>query len=157
MSESSRNVRIVRIYPLTVLFTFTMVIIINSILGLIIINNIIIIINYVPHPLIYRYSLYVPSTISWLSKKQAVVALSTSEAEYIALSLATQEAVWLRRLLTDLMAPPDGPTILMEDNQGAIAIARNPIGQSILTFGITTSVKHCKKGLLTCATVRQVR
>ena len=34
MSESSRNVRIVRIYPLTVLFTFTMVIIINSILGL---------------------------------------------------------------------------------------------------------------------------
>ena len=38
MSESSRNVRIVRIYPLTVLFTFTMVIIINSILGLTSIN-----------------------------------------------------------------------------------------------------------------------
>ena len=33
--------------------------------------------------------------ISWLSKKQAVVALSTSEAEYVALSLATQEVVWL--------------------------------------------------------------
>ena len=40
--------------------------------------------------------------ISWLSKKQAVVALSTAEAEYIALSL---EAVWLRRLLTELRVP----------------------------------------------------
>jgi len=38
--------------------------------------------------------------ISWLSKKQAVVALSTSEAEYVALSLAAQEAAWLQKLLT---------------------------------------------------------
>ena len=39
--------------------------------------------------------------ISWLSKKQSVVALSTSEAEYVALSLATQEAVWIRVKATD--------------------------------------------------------
>ena len=39
--------------------------------------------------------------IDWLSKKQGVVALSTSEAEYVALSAATQEATWLRRLLSD--------------------------------------------------------
>jgi len=58
--------------------------------------------------------------------KQAVVALSTSEAEYVALSLATQEAVWLRKLLiTDLKAASQDSTILMEDNQGTIAIARN--------------------------------
>lgn len=38
--------------------------------------------------------------ISWLSKKQAMVTLSTSEAEYVALSTATQEAIWLRRLLS---------------------------------------------------------
>ena len=38
--------------------------------------------------------------ISWLSKKQAVMALSTLEPEYIALSAATQEVVWLRKLLT---------------------------------------------------------
>jgi len=37
--------------------------------------------------------------ISWLSKKQAIVALSTLEAEYVALSSATQEVVWLRKLL----------------------------------------------------------
>jgi len=66
--------------------------------------------------------------ISWVSKKQAVVALST--AEYIALSFATQEAVWLRRLLSDFGAAPTKPTVLMEDNQGAIAIARNPVAHA---------------------------
>ena len=65
--------------------------------------------------------------ITWLSKKQGIVALSTTEAEYVALSTATQEAVWLRRLLMDINALPNGPTVLMEDNQGAIAIAKNPI------------------------------
>ena len=64
--------------------------------------------------------------ISWFSKKQAIVALSTSEAEYVALCAATQEAVWLRRLLADLKVTTSGPTLLMEDNQGAIAISKNP-------------------------------
>ena len=64
--------------------------------------------------------------ISWLSKKQAIVALSTSEAEYVALCIATQEAAWLRRLLADLKVLTSEPTLLMEDNQGAIAIAKNP-------------------------------
>ena len=40
--------------------------------------------------------------ISWLSHKQSTVALSTAEAEYIALGSATQEAIWLNQLLTDL-------------------------------------------------------
>ena len=65
--------------------------------------------------------------ISWLSKKQTTVALSTSEAEYVSVSAATQEVVWLRRLLTDIQAIPEGPTVIMEDNQGAIGIAKNPI------------------------------
>ena len=43
--------------------------------------------------------------VSWLSKKQATVALSTAEAEYVALSASTQEAIWLRRLLTDVVEP----------------------------------------------------
>ena len=45
--------------------------------------------------------------VSWLSKKQAVVALSTSEAEYVALSMAAQEAAWLLKLFTDLKMPPN--------------------------------------------------
>eukprot|EP00731_Ephydatia_muelleri_P036346 Em0239g7a len=65
--------------------------------------------------------------ISWLSKKQPVVALSTTEAEYVALGAATQEVVWLRRLLSDIKASPKMPTIISEDNQGTIAIARNPV------------------------------
>ena len=69
--------------------------------------------------------------VSWLSKKQAIVALSTSEAEYVALSFATQEVVWLRKLLiTDLKSTSQKPTVLMEDNQGAISIAKNPVAHA---------------------------
>ena len=66
------------------------------------------------------------SLISWASKKQPVVALSTTEAEYIALCLATQEAMWLRRLLDSVQNPQEGPTLIYEDNQGTICIAKNP-------------------------------
>ena len=69
-------------------------------------------------------------TISWTSKKQATVALSTAEAEYIALNTATQEAIWLQRLLADLSDIQHKPTIIMGDNQGSIAIARNPVFHS---------------------------
>ena len=65
--------------------------------------------------------------VSWLSKKQATVALSTAEAEYVALSTATQEAIWLRRLLTDVGEPLEEPIVIHEDNQGAIAMAKNPV------------------------------
>ena len=67
--------------------------------------------------------------VSWLSKKQAVVALSTSEAEYVALSLAAQEAAWLQKLFTDLQIHTK-PIVIKEDSQGAIALARNPIAHS---------------------------
>ena len=54
------------------------------------------------------------------------VALSTSEAEYIALSGAAQECIWLRQLLSDLGKPPTGPTTLYEDNQSTINMTKNP-------------------------------
>ena len=68
--------------------------------------------------------------VSWLSKKQATVALSTAEAEYVALTTATQEAIWLRRLLTDVGKPLAEPVVINEDNQGAIAMAKNPVGHA---------------------------
>ena len=55
-----------------------------------------------------------------------ILSQSTTEAEYVALSQATQEAIWIRRLLCDLGRKADGPTLINEDNQGAIEIARNP-------------------------------
>ena len=64
--------------------------------------------------------------VSWRGKKQDTVALSTAEAEYVALSSATQECVWMRRLNSELGNPPEGPTTILEDNQSSIAMARNP-------------------------------
>ena len=67
------------------------------------------------------------STVSWSSKCQSVVALSTTEAEYIALSQATQEAIWLRSLIEGMgFTHDEEPTTILEDNQGAIALAKNP-------------------------------
>ena len=65
--------------------------------------------------------------ITWASKKQTSVALSTVEAEYISLCLATQEVAWIRQLFDELDQKPTGPTVIMEDNQGAIAVAHNPV------------------------------
>ena len=66
------------------------------------------------------------STISWRSKKQPIVALSSTEAEYVALCAAAQETIWLRNLLKDINILQPGATTLYEDNQGAIALSKNP-------------------------------
>ena len=66
------------------------------------------------------------STISWCSKRQQTVAKSSTEAEYVALSIATQEVIWLRRLLSDLGVDISTPTEMMEDNRGAIDLSKNP-------------------------------
>lgn len=66
------------------------------------------------------------AAVSWRSKKQACVALSTAEAEYVALAAATQEAVWLRQFNQDILDFPSPCVTLYEDNQSAIAIAKNP-------------------------------
>ena len=68
--------------------------------------------------------------ISWLSRKQSVVALSTTEAEYVALCGATQEAVWLRRWLPNIQSTATTATIINEDNRGTIAVARNPVSHA---------------------------
>ena len=67
------------------------------------------------------------SLISWKSKKQSIVALSTCEAEYVALATATEEAKFLRQLLADLMCLPCKKACMYVDNQGAIALANNPV------------------------------
>ena len=66
------------------------------------------------------------STVRWCSKRQACVARSTTEAEYIALSITSQEAVWLRRLLENVLKKQDNPTVLYEDNQGTTELTKNP-------------------------------
>ena len=69
--------------------------------------------------------------ISWISKKQQVVALSTTEAEYIALCSATQEAVWLKRLVEEIRPNEvKTPILIQEDNQGTIAMSNNPVAHA---------------------------
>ena len=65
-------------------------------------------------------------TVSWRSRKQSIIALSTTEAEYVALCDAAQEAVWLRRLLGDIGFKLSSATTIIEDNQGAICLSQNP-------------------------------
>jgi len=65
--------------------------------------------------------------VSWSSRLQTTVALSTAEAEYMALSAAVQEAIYLRRSLKSLGFEQKAPTPIMEDNQGCIAMTANPV------------------------------
>ena len=65
------------------------------------------------------------AAISWRSKKQASVTLSTAEAEYIALASAAQEALWLQQLTTDLKHEPAAATVIFEDNQSTISMVKN--------------------------------
>jgi hypothetical protein len=68
--------------------------------------------------------------ISWKSRKQPTVALSSCEAEYIALAGAVQESLYLDQLLNNIgCTVQEGPTVIFEDNQGAIALAGNPVNR----------------------------
>jgi len=93
--------------------------------------------------------------ISWKSTKQSVVATSSTEAEYIACSEAAKEALWLRRVMTEICGTPTmepmeysheseaqkivetllsserpipakEPQIIFANNQGAIQLSKNP-------------------------------
>lgn len=66
--------------------------------------------------------------ISWSSKKQTSIALSTMEAEYIACCSATQEAVWLRRFIKHLsvLERAAEPVYIWTDNMAALAYAKDP-------------------------------
>ena len=63
-------------------------------------------------------------SISWESRKQRTVALSTTEAEYMALSDAAKEAVYLRALLNKI-GYPQKVVEIFNDNQGTIQLTKN--------------------------------
>ena len=64
------------------------------------------------------------AAVSWKSCKQTSVALSTAEAEYIALSGAFQEAMWFQQLIADVLNKRVQETTIFEDNQSTIYLAR---------------------------------
>lgn len=67
------------------------------------------------------------SLINWFSKKQPVVALSSTEAEIIAFSESVKESLCLRQLVSELNGQVKGTTVIAQDNQSAIAICLDPI------------------------------
>jgi hypothetical protein len=63
--------------------------------------------------------------VSWSSKRQEIVSLSTTESEYVAAAHAAKEAIWLRTLIAQIFSPFSEPTTLFSDNQSAIALTQD--------------------------------
>ena len=63
--------------------------------------------------------------ISWCSKKQELITLSTTEAEYIAATHTAKELIWFQCLFGEVFQPLKHPIVLHSDNQSAIALAHS--------------------------------
>nr|GEW80631.1 ribonuclease H-like domain, reverse transcriptase, RNA-dependent DNA polymerase [Tanacetum cinerariifolium] len=75
------------------------------------------------------------SPISWSTQKQATVALSSCESEFIAATAAATQALWLKRLLSRLTHSDEEKITILVDNKSALALMKNPVfhGRSKLT------------------------
>ena len=74
------------------------------------------------------------TAVSWRSKKQTSVALSTAEAKYMAVASAAQEAICIRELVGELNNEPTGLMVIYEENQSAICMTKkNPVSWSCQT------------------------
>ncbi|KAE8221726.1 hypothetical protein CF326_g8509 [Tilletia indica] len=73
----------------------------------------------------YLFQLY-GNTVSWRSRLQATVSISSTEAEYMALSEAAREAKWIRAVLTELGVVLNRATTILTDSKGAEAISKDP-------------------------------
>ncbi|XP_047325338.1 secreted RxLR effector protein 161-like [Impatiens glandulifera] len=73
----------------------------------------------------YVFTLY-GSCISWKSQLQPIVALSTTESEYVAATKAFKEAIWLRAVLSEI-GFLDKNMVMFSDSQYAIQLCKNPV------------------------------
>ena len=95
--------------------------------------------------------------ISWRSKKQRTVALSSTEAEYMELTEAVQEALWLKAFLCELGEMKSNKAVkVYEDNQGVIALTKRS-GPSISGDAIALCVNEWKTAKSCCSTARRRR
>ena len=67
------------------------------------------------------------AAISWVSRKQSVISLSSTEAEFYSMTLAMKEILWLRNLLGEVGIDIPNGSVLYQDNLSKMAIANNPI------------------------------
>ena len=68
--------------------------------------------------------------VSWSSKKQATVALSTAEAEYVTATHVAKQVLWQRSLFTELDFPLPTTSTIFTDNQASISISHHPESHS---------------------------
>ena len=78
-------------------------------------------------PHLVTLHLWEENLVTWRSKKQKVVALSSAEAEYRGMAKGVCELLWLQRLLGELGYPSNSASNLFCDNKAAIDISHNPI------------------------------
>lgn len=67
------------------------------------------------------------SVITWVSQKQKCVTLSSCEAQFMAATAAACQAIWLRKLLSQITNEPTGPVILYIDNKSTIDLEKKPV------------------------------
>jgi hypothetical protein len=68
--------------------------------------------------------------VSWISKKQSSISLSTTEAEYIATTTCCTHVLWMKKTLTDIRVEYDEPIPIYCDNTSAINISKNLVMHS---------------------------
>ena len=79
------------------------------------------------------------AAITWNTRKQPTVALSTMEAKYMAVAAATREAIWLRQLISELGIDTVGPTPIHVDNRAAIELTKD---SKFHTYAKHIDIKH---------------
>ncbi len=100
--------------------------------------------------------------VSWKTKKQPTVALSTCESEYIALAATIQECLYLTQLLEGIDKHPYAIPKVYEDNQGTVSLAKNPVSRQrckhvdIKYHFIRSTVNDGKMILMYCQTDEMV-
>ena len=78
------------------------------------------------HHSILGYSFYIgQGAVTWSSKKQYIIALSSTESEYIALAHAAKEAIWLRSFISEIQGSQEETMDMKCDNQGALALSKD--------------------------------
>lgn len=98
------------------------------------------------------------SLVLWKTKKQPTVALFTCKAEYMTLALTIQECIYLEQLLKGIDTYVYMKTIVNEDNQGTIALVRNPVCRQrckhvdIKYHYIRSTIREAKMILAYCPT-----
>ena len=65
------------------------------------------------------------AAVAWSTKRQEIVSLSTTEAEYVAFTHASKEAIYLRNFISEIFGKIDPPITVNSDNQSAIALAKD--------------------------------